>query len=68
MKAMRIHASCSLLRLDELTLADPGPGEVLVRVKACGVCRTDLSAGSARGAARICATVPEIWNYGKMAT
>jgi propanol-preferring alcohol dehydrogenase len=42
MKAMRIHAPCSLLRLEELALADPGPGEVLVRVKACGVCRTDL--------------------------
>ena len=26
----------------ELPLPQPGPGEVLVRVRACGVCRTDL--------------------------
>jgi alcohol dehydrogenase, propanol-preferring len=30
------------LRLDERTRPDPGPDEVLVRVRACGVCRTDL--------------------------
>ncbi|MFC1654549.1 zinc-dependent alcohol dehydrogenase family protein [Myxococcota bacterium] len=26
----------------EVSTPDPGPGEVLVRVKACGICRTDL--------------------------
>ena len=26
----------------ELSVPEPGPGEVLVRVRACGVCRTDL--------------------------
>jgi len=30
------------LRLVELTVPAPGPGEVLLRVRACGVCRTDL--------------------------
>jgi propanol-preferring alcohol dehydrogenase len=30
------------LRLGEVPLPDPGPGEVRVRVTACGVCRTDL--------------------------
>jgi propanol-preferring alcohol dehydrogenase len=30
------------LLLTELPVPDPGPGEVLVRVRACGVCRTDL--------------------------
>jgi propanol-preferring alcohol dehydrogenase len=30
------------LRLVELPVPEPGPGEVLVRVRACGVCRTDL--------------------------
>jgi alcohol dehydrogenase, propanol-preferring len=30
------------LRLLERPLPTPGPGEVLVRVRACGVCRTDL--------------------------
>src|SRR5260370_28626784 len=27
----------------ECDIADPGPGEVLVRVKACGICHTDLA-------------------------
>lgn len=30
------------LRLVELPLPEPGPGEVFLRVRACGVCRTDL--------------------------
>src|SRR6266513_1313117 len=30
------------LRLTERELPEPGPGELLVRVRACGVCRTDL--------------------------
>ncbi len=30
------------LRLPELARPAPGPGQVLVRVRACGVCRTDL--------------------------
>lgn len=30
------------LVLEELTLDDPGPGEVLVRIAASGVCRSDL--------------------------
>jgi propanol-preferring alcohol dehydrogenase len=30
------------LRLVELPVPEPGPGQVLVRVLACGVCRTDL--------------------------
>jgi propanol-preferring alcohol dehydrogenase len=30
------------LRLAELPVPEPGEGEVLVRVRACGVCRTDL--------------------------
>ena len=28
--------------LEEVTIPDPGPGEALVRVQACGVCHTDL--------------------------
>ena len=34
------------LRVQELDLADPGPGEVLVRLVACGVCHTDLYTAS----------------------
>ena len=30
------------LRLTERDVPQPGPGELLVRVRACGVCRTDL--------------------------
>jgi D-arabinose 1-dehydrogenase-like Zn-dependent alcohol dehydrogenase len=30
------------LRIDEVPTPDPGPGEVLVRVHACGVCASDL--------------------------
>jgi propanol-preferring alcohol dehydrogenase len=30
------------LRAAEVPAPDPGPGEVLIRVRACGVCRTDL--------------------------
>jgi S-(hydroxymethyl)glutathione dehydrogenase/alcohol dehydrogenase len=34
------------LVIQELDLADPGPGEVLVRLIACGVCHTDLYTAS----------------------
>lgn len=30
------------VRVETVLVPDPGPGEVLVRVKACGVCHTDL--------------------------
>ena len=32
----------SPLRLDEVPVPEPGPGEILFRVSACGVCHTDL--------------------------
>jgi alcohol dehydrogenase, propanol-preferring len=38
---MRIERP-GVLRAAELAPRDPGPGEILVRVSACGVCRTDL--------------------------
>ncbi|MDX6588657.1 MAG: S-(hydroxymethyl)glutathione dehydrogenase / alcohol dehydrogenase [Solirubrobacterales bacterium] len=34
------------LVIQEVDLADPGPGEVLVRLVACGVCHTDLYTAS----------------------
>src|SRR5258705_4278049 len=34
------------LVVQEVVLADPGPGEVLVRLAACGVCHTDLYTAS----------------------
>jgi alcohol dehydrogenase, propanol-preferring len=43
MRAMRLDAAGPLLRLVEgHPVGPPGPGEVLIQVRACGVCRTDL--------------------------
>src|SRR5215472_7832950 len=42
MRAMRLMAPASALTPSELTLPPPGPEEILIRVEACGVCRTDL--------------------------
>jgi propanol-preferring alcohol dehydrogenase len=41
MRAARILADLSL-RLDDLAVPEPGPGQVLVRIHAAGVCGTDL--------------------------
>ena len=42
MKAMRLHEAGRALRADEVARPEPAPGEVLLKVAACGVCRTDL--------------------------
>ena len=42
MKAMVLAAPGQPLRESELRPPEPGPGEVVVSVAACGVCRTDL--------------------------
>ncbi|MDR9439713.1 MAG: zinc-dependent alcohol dehydrogenase family protein [Halomonas sp.] len=42
MRAMRLHAPGQPLALERVARPAPGPGEVEVRVLACGVCRTDL--------------------------
>jgi propanol-preferring alcohol dehydrogenase len=46
MRAMSLRAPADVatrpLSLVELPAPEPGPGEVLVRVEVCGVCRTDL--------------------------
>ena len=39
---MVLHAPGEALRLEELPVPAAGPGQVLLRVLACGVCRTDL--------------------------
>ena len=39
---MVLHAARTPLRLTELPNPQPARGEVLLRVRACGVCRTDL--------------------------
>ncbi len=42
MRAMVLHAPREPLRPETLPDPEPGPGQVLVRVHACAVCRTDL--------------------------
>src|SRR4051794_23851809 len=42
MKAMRLDAPGGPLRLVERDVPEAGPGELLIEVAACGVCRTAL--------------------------
>jgi propanol-preferring alcohol dehydrogenase len=41
-RAMVLHQQREPLRLEDVAEPRPGPGQVLIRVHACGVCRTDL--------------------------
>jgi propanol-preferring alcohol dehydrogenase len=51
MRAIVLDEPRRPLRLAELPVPEPGDGEVLIRVHACGVCRTDLHVldGEVRG-------------------
>jgi alcohol dehydrogenase, propanol-preferring len=42
MRAMVLHQKREPLRLEDRPVPEPGPGQVLIRVRACAVCRTDL--------------------------
>jgi alcohol dehydrogenase, propanol-preferring len=42
MKAAVLHQTGSPLTIEEIEKPVPGAGEILIRVKACGVCHTDL--------------------------
>ncbi len=42
MRAARLHAEMSGLRLEEMPKPVPGPGEVLIAIAAAGLCGTDL--------------------------
>ncbi|MGH2848249.1 MAG: zinc-dependent alcohol dehydrogenase family protein [Thermoleophilaceae bacterium] len=42
MRAMVLDAPRTALRAADLPAPEPGPGEVLLEVAACGICRTDL--------------------------
>jgi propanol-preferring alcohol dehydrogenase len=42
MRAMQLIEAGKPLRLVSREIGRPGPGQVLLRVSACGVCRTDL--------------------------
>ena len=42
MQAMLLDTPGNALRLGELPVPEPGPHQLLIRIRACGVCRTDL--------------------------
>src|SRR4051812_50135548 len=42
MRAMLLDRPGAPLRAAEVDVPEPGPGQVRLRVHACGVCRTDL--------------------------
>jgi propanol-preferring alcohol dehydrogenase len=44
MKAAVAHAYGKPLRIEEVKVPLPGPGQILVKIEACGVCHTDLHA------------------------
>lgn len=50
MRAVRFHETgpVDVLRLEEVPRPEPGPGEALVRVRACGVNRLDIYARTGR--------------------
>ncbi len=42
MRAMVFHGNAPHLTEEDIILPPPGPGQIALRVEACGVCRTDL--------------------------
>lgn len=42
MLAARFHGVAEGLRLEDVPVPEPGPGEVLVKVAACGICLSDV--------------------------
>ena len=46
MKAAVVHTFGRPLTIDDIPVPVPGPGEMLVKVMACGVCHTDLHAAN----------------------
>jgi propanol-preferring alcohol dehydrogenase len=42
MKAAVLHGAGAPLVIEDVAVPQPGPGEILIKVKACGVCHTDL--------------------------
>ena len=36
------HAKGAPVTVETIVIPDPGPGEAVVRIQACGVCHTDL--------------------------
>ncbi len=68
---MRLHASGPLtddrLSLDEVPVPEPAPGELLVAVGACAVCRTDLQIATGDLAPRALPVTPGHQAIGRVA-
>ena len=45
-RAARLQGPCGTVAVDELEVREPGPGEVLLRMEACGICHSDLFVAS----------------------
>jgi propanol-preferring alcohol dehydrogenase len=58
MRAAVVHAFGEPLTIDEVAVPEPGPGEIIVKIAATGVCHTDLHA--ARGDWAVKPTLPLI--------
>lgn len=43
MLAERFYADTRTIRLEEVPIPEPGPGQVLIKVAYCGICQSDLS-------------------------
>ena len=44
MQAAVVHEFTSPLRLEEVAKPEPGPGEIVVKIEASGLCHTDIHA------------------------
>ena len=45
-KAVRLQQARGAIAVDSVEVRDPGPGEVLLRMEACGICHTELFVAS----------------------
>lgn len=60
MRLARVHGPADV-RLDEISVPEPGPRDILVRVQACGICGSDLGyiqQGGLGGGASLAAPLP----------
>lgn len=63
MKAVRFHAygSAGVLRVDDVPIPEPGPGEALLRVRACAVNHVDID--MREGTSRLPLTLPHTLGF-----
>jgi D-arabinose 1-dehydrogenase-like Zn-dependent alcohol dehydrogenase len=43
MRAQRFYADSKTMKVEDIPIPSPGPGEVLIKVAYCGICHSDLS-------------------------